>query len=410
MAAIVFVVVATFVGGIVTTNTFTSVVQSRIRTIALMRLLGASARDLRRSFLRESLLVGAAGAALGSVLGLGFATLLTKGLAAIGVLPQLSYQFVDGLLLLPMVGVILATVSAGWAGSRSVLAVTPLQALGAAEEPRAEELRQPVRTSIALTAFGVGTAALVGGIILGQTQILGVLVALAGGVVSFSGVVLGAHLFVPASLRLVGRMMNRNMPSRLASANSARHPEISTRSFVGVLVGVTLVTTFTVALATFRELIIRASDADPAYYKGIDTMFQATSLVVSALVGFSILIAAIGLINDLTTSVRRRRRELGLLRTLGLTVRQVRTMITAEAAQVAFASIVVGILLGIAYGWAGAQSLLGSIPAGGMIAPAVPPTLIAALLIVGTAITMIAALAPARRATRTTPIEALREA
>ncbi|WP_227497123.1 ABC transporter permease [Planctomonas psychrotolerans] len=410
MAAIVFVVIATVVGAIVTTNTFASIVQSRVRTIALMRLLGSSARGLRRSFLREGLLVGAMGSGLGALLGLGSSLVLTRGLIAGGVLPPLPYGFFDGSLLLPVGGVVVATVSAGWAGSRTVLSVTPLQALGASEEMPAEEGRRPVRTGIALVGAAIGTATLVGGIVLGQSQILGVLVALVGGVVSLSGVVFGAHLFVPAILRLVGRMTNRSLPARLASANSSRHPEISTRSFVGILVGVALVATLSVGLATFRGLIIRAADADPTYYEGIDTMFRTTSLVAGGLVGFSILIAAVGLVNDLTMSVRRRRRELGLLRTLGLDVTQVRAMITVEAAQIAFASIILGTLLGIVYGWAGAQSLLGSIRSGGMIAPVVPPTLIAALLVVGTAVTVIAALAPARRATRTTPIEALRDA
>jgi putative ABC transport system permease protein len=411
LAGVVFVVIAVFVGSVVTTNTFASVVQSRVRTIALMRLLGSSAASQRRGFLREGLVVGTVGAALGGGVGLGVSAAATQVLVAAGVLPSATYRLVGPVLLLPLVGVVLATVSAGWTGSRAVLGVTPLQAVGAAQEGSPDEQRRrPRRTVLATTIAATGTAVLVAGVVVGQTQPLGVLVALAGGVVSFSGVALGAHLYVPGALRLVGLLTRRSLPARLASASSARHPDISTRTALGVLVGVTLVATFTVGLATFRALIIRASDADPAYYEGIDAMFRTTSLVAGGLIGFSVLIAVIGLVNDMSMSVRRRRGEIGLLRTLGLSVRAVRAMVTAEAAQVAFTSIVLGTLLGVLYGWAGAQSLLGSIRAGGMIAPVVPPALVVSLLVVGVVVTAVAAVAPARRATEATPIVALAEA
>lgn len=411
MAGTVFVVVAIFVGSVVTTNTFASVVQARVRTIALMRLLGASAKGQRRAFLREGLAVGSVGALLGGTLGLGGSAIATQVLVAAEVLPAAQYRLVGPVLLLPVVGVVLATVSAGWAGSRAVLGVTPLQALGAAHEngPGGPQ-RRPARTALALVATSVGTAVLAGGVVLGQVETLGVLVALAGGIVSFSGVALGAHLFFPAALRLVGRLTHRSLPARLASASSARHPDISTRTALGVLIGVTLVATSTVGLATFRALIVRAADADPTYYEGIDAMFRTTSLVAAGLIGSSVLIASIGLLNDLSLSVARRRKELGLLRTLGLDAHAVRAMITAEAAQVAFTSIVIGTLLGVLYGWAGAQSMLGAIREGGWIAPAVPPALVGALLVVGTALTALAAALPARRATQATPIRALTEA
>ena len=47
---------------------------------------------------------------------------------------------------------------------------------------------------------------------------------------------------------------------------------------------------------------------------------------------------------------------------------------------------------------------------GGWIAPAVPPTLVVSLLVVGTALTALAAALPARRATQAAPIRALTEA
>ena len=81
-----------------------------------------------------------------------------------------------------------------------------------------------------------------------------------------------------------------------------------------------------------------------------------------SLVAVSAVIAAVGLVNLLTLGVVQRRRELGLLRALGLSNAQVRRVVLLEAAHITIAALATGLVLGIAYGWAGAQSLLGSVP------------------------------------------------
>jgi putative ABC transport system permease protein len=411
MMSVVFVVVAIYVGAVVTANTFSAVVQARTRTIALLRLLGSSARSQRRAFVREGLLVGIVGAVGGGLLAFGAAAASTVVLERIGVLPSIPYRYDVPLLGLPVLGVVLATVAAAWSGSRAVLTVTPLQALGSARERNSDDLRgRPVRTATAGAAAGLGAAALVEAVVIGQDAPTGILLALVGSVVSFSGIVLGAHAFLPGVLRLVGRLTRGSVAGRLASATTARDAGSSTRTSVGLLIGVTLVVTFTVGLATLRAILMRAADAEPDYYAGTDRMFALTSLVGGALVGFSILIAAVGIVNDLSMSVRRRARELGLLRALGLSVGQVRAMITVQAAQLAVASIAIGLLLGTVYGFAGAQSLLGSIRAGGMMLPSVPPVLVICLAVLGTGLTLVAALVPARRATRSSPMDVFSEA
>ena len=66
-------------------------------------------------------------------------------------------------------------------------------------------------------------------------------------------------------------------------------------------------------------------------------------------------IAAVGLVNNLSLSVLQRTRELGLLRALGFSVRQLRQMILSESAQLTLTAVLLGILLGTVYGWAGAD-------------------------------------------------------
>ena len=53
--AFVFIAIATYVGAIVTANTFATIIAGRTRTIALMRLVGASARSQRNAVAREGL-------------------------------------------------------------------------------------------------------------------------------------------------------------------------------------------------------------------------------------------------------------------------------------------------------------------------------------------------------------------
>jgi len=133
------------------------------------------------------------------------------------------------------------------------------------------------------------------------------------------------------------------------------------------------------------------------------------------LVGVSALIAGVGLVNLLTIGVVQRRRELGLLRALGVSNGQVRAMVLFEAAHITIAALATGLVLGVAYGWAGAQSLLGSLP----VPPAgLSPTLVwlavpfgpvAVIVAATTLLTLIAAVVPTRLATRVAPVEALAE-
>lgn len=125
------------------------------------------------------------------------------------------------------------------------------------------------------------------------------------------------------------------------------------------------------------------------------------------LLGFSVLIAIIGVVNNLSLSVMQRTRELGLLCAIGLSRSAVRATIRAEAAQLTVAATTLGIVLGIGYGWAGALSLLSAIEGAGVFAPAIPWSVLLATAFVTPLIVFLASLVPARRATRISPTTAL---
>ena len=409
MVAGVFILIAVYVGAIVTANTFATIIAGRTRTIALMRLIGSSASAMRRSVAREGLAVGIIGSIFGGVVGLGFAVGAIRIAVAMGAIPALDYGTVDPLVVLPIVIVVFSTWAASWVGSRRVLGVSPIQAIGTAQEATREEtLRRPVRNTVAGVFFFGGLLILALGVLLGLVSMLGFLVAFIGGLLSFSGIVIGAHLVMPPVLRLSGRLLGRSAPARLAAENAVRYPERSSRTAIGLVIGVTLITTFAVAAEGYSSILRQAQANEPDSYRGADQILTVTLGVLTVLIGFSAVIAAIGMINNLSLSVLQRTRELGLLRVLGFTARQVRGMIVAESAQMTISALGLGLVLGVFYGWAGAQSLLGAIWGGpGLVWPSVPWLLLVVLVVGATALTLAAAQAPVRRATTVSPVLAL---
>jgi len=417
VVAVIFFVIAVYVGAIVTTNTFATIIAGRTRTIALLRLIGSSARAQRRSVAGEGFAVGVIGALIGGVVAAVLALAAVRIFTIVGVLPDAPYPVLTPVLLAPLAIVVLTTWLASWVGSRRVLTVTPVQALGASEERPSAAIRSSRgRNAVAFVLIGLGSLLLAIGLLLGIGALrdiagsfgsYGVLVALPGGVLSFTGIVLAAPLFMPPVLRAVGLLFGRGTATRLAAENAVRNPERSSRTTIGLVIGVTLITMFVVASQTYLTMIEAAQRNEPEMYTGVESVLAVTTAIFSVLIGFSAIIAAVGVVNSLSLSVLQRRRELGLLRALGFSANQVRRMILAESAQLTIAAIVTGLALGVLYGWIGAQSLLGGIPGGGLLAPSVPWAFLAFVIVAASLLAVVASIAPTRRATSVAPVAAL---
>jgi putative ABC transport system permease protein len=271
-------------------------------------------------------------------------------------------------------------------------------------------LNLALRGGVVLLLLLIGAALLAAGVVIGLITPLGVVVAFFGGVFSFTGIVTGAALFMPPVLRLVGRLFGRGATARLAAENALRYPERSSRMAIGVVMGVALVTMFAVALESSKALMMRQTDDVPSdFFAPMD----AFANIMMVLVAVSAVIAAVGLVNLLTIGVVQRRRELGLLRAIGLTGAQVRRMVLLEAVHITVAATLTGLVLGVVYGWIAAQSLLGAVPVlpsfepAGFVYPAVPWMPVAAIVVATALLTVIAAVTPTRLATRVAPVEAL---
>jgi len=132
---------------------------------------------------------------------------------------------------------------------------------------------------------------------------------------------------------------------------------------------------------------------------------QVNGLVglVYGLLGLAIVIAILGIVNTLALSVVERRREIGMLRAVGMQRKQVRRTIYLESLLIAVFGAALGLVLGIAYGTLFARTLKGQ----GLSTLSVPWGQSVLFLVVAAIVGVLAALWPGIRAARTRPLEAI---
>ena len=135
--------------------------------------------------------------------------------------------------------------------------------------------------------------------------------------------------------------------------------------------------------------------------------FVNTALLVFA--GISLFVGAFLIFNTFSMLVAQRARELALLRALGASRRQVTSSVLVEAMVVGLFASLVGFALGIGVA-AGLRALLAlldiDLPEGDLV---LAPRTFVVCVVVGVGVTVVAALLPARRASRVAPVEAMRE-
>ncbi|HET6771638.1 MAG TPA: FtsX-like permease family protein, partial [Actinomycetota bacterium] len=88
-----------------------------------------------------------------------------------------------------------------------------------------------------------------------------------------------------------------------------------------------------------------------------EAQINAVLGLVSALLSLAILIALLGIVNTLALSVYERTRELGLIRAVGMSRGQVRRMIRWESVVIALIGGILGLTIGVFFGWALVRAL-----------------------------------------------------
>jgi len=125
--------------------------------------------------------------------------------------------------------------------------------------------------------------------------------------------------------------------------------------------------------------------------------------LIYGLLALAVIIAVFGIANTLSLSVYERTRELGLLRAVGATRGQVRSMIRWESVITALLGAVQGIVVGCVLGWAVVLALHDQ----GFREFTLPVTTLVFVLIIAIVCGVLAAARPARRAARLDVLEAI---
>jgi len=124
---------------------------------------------------------------------------------------------------------------------------------------------------------------------------------------------------------------------------------------------------------------------------------------LTVLLVMSVIIAAVGVINTLALSVIERTREIGLLRAIGTSRRQLRRIIRLESIVIAVFGAVLGIAIGVVFGAALQRALEGE----GLTVLSVPVATLAVYVVVAAVIGVLAAVWPAWRAGRMDVLKAI---
>jgi putative ABC transport system permease protein len=129
---------------------------------------------------------------------------------------------------------------------------------------------------------------------------------------------------------------------------------------------------------------------------------QALNLIYVLLL-LAVVIALFGVANTLALSVVERRREVGLLRAVGMQRRQLRASVRWEAVLIALLGTVVGVALGLGFGWA----LVKALGSQGIDQLAIPAARVAVVVVAGAIAAVLAAALPARRAARADVLQSI---
>ncbi|MFF8952268.1 ABC transporter permease [Streptomyces sp. NPDC014940] len=127
--------------------------------------------------------------------------------------------------------------------------------------------------------------------------------------------------------------------------------------------------------------------------------------MVYGLLGMAVIVAVLGVINTLAMSVFERSQEIGMLRAIGLDRRSVKRMVRLESLVISLFGGVLGIGLGVFFGWAAGELLGTKMPTYELV---LPWGRMALFLLLAGVVGVLAALWPARRAARLNMLAAIK--
>lgn len=249
----VFAVIALVVSTFSIYNTFSVIAAQKTRESALLRAVGASRRQVLGSLAGESLLIGILASALGTALGVGVAAGLLRLLEALGTgLPSTGLSISPGSLVVGfVVGILVTVVAAIWPAVRASR-VAPLAALRDVEAERRGRMTVRLVGGLVLIVAGlaaVGSLAVTDGDELWRVA--------GGGVALFAGFILFGPVAAAPLARVVGAPLSRfrGVSGRMAQANATRNPRRTASTATALMVGVAVVSMFTIFANSMKAAI-----------------------------------------------------------------------------------------------------------------------------------------------------------
>ena len=243
-----FALVALLVATFSIHNTFAIVVAQRSREAALLRAVGAERRQVLAATVGEAALVGLVASVVGVAAGIGLAGLLKGLFDAFGfALPAGGLDLrPTTLLLAPAVGVAVSVLAAAGPAVRASR-VAPLAALRGAELDRTGV--SPSRALAGAVLAGGGAVTATAGAVAGAAGLAG-----AGAAALLVGaIVLGPVVAVPAGRAIAGPLTRlRGVTGAMAGRNAVRSPRRTAATASALLIGVGVVTLFTVVATSLK--------------------------------------------------------------------------------------------------------------------------------------------------------------
>lgn len=263
-----FAAIALFVSALVIANTFQVLIAQRVRTLALLRCVGADKKQIRTSVLGEALGLGVVASLAGSMLGVllaRIALLFGNRIPMATPLPS-SLPITTSAIMLPLVVGTVVAMAAAYVPAVAATSVAPLAALrpnDTAAEVRVASKRRG-KLSVVLLAVGaliIVWAGVTGRANGGEQLSEAALMAIFGSALSFVGVLVSASMWMPPLAGLAGRLVGMSGPTaKLAVANTMRNPRRTAATASALLIGTTLVATMTTGAATARATLDQAMD------------------------------------------------------------------------------------------------------------------------------------------------------
>lgn len=247
-----FAAIALLVAGFSIYNTFSITVAQRSRESALLRTIGSSRGQVLSSVLVETALLGVVASAVGLLAGVGLAVGLSALLDAFGFGVPTAAMTVDGTIAAVSFGVgLVVTMLAGAVPAVRASRVPPLAALREVTVDRSHASLVRGIIGVLLTVAGV---ALVVGAAVGSGSVL--IQAGIGAALTMVGVVVLGPLVAGPMGRLLGAPLRlRGITGQLAGENAVRNPRRTAGTASALMIGVAVVTLFTVVAASIKTTI-----------------------------------------------------------------------------------------------------------------------------------------------------------